>query len=247
MWRLQQIDGDEVRLFREKAFVICRQGLNGDCRAELERLSQAYETAARDQASSAGKSWGDCGLQNEKVLAATSVVIPEVQQIVDGLGLAQTWSKMIHSLAYPQLAYSFQAKETGIALGQHTDGADGDGVGQKVVGQYEVLLGALIGDVPNKTSGAFLYWPGSHAEGHKSLKSNPDAVLWDAIRQIPNTDTEPEAFTGIAGDVILVHRLLKHATARRLEEGARRMVFFRLGHRLLDDGVKVSASTFGDL
>lgn len=228
--------------FRSEGFVVVRNGLTQAGLEELLRLSRLHE--ARAMPTVRGRSWGECQLKYLDELRAIDFVTPGLRREIEGIGFAKPWQVLAQDFAHPHLTYSFQTTASGVAFEQHTDGAP---KGVTSVAQPELIMGALLEDVPSPECGPFLYWPGSHLDAIDHLQGSQHSLLVDRVRTIPPADGPPRPFLGRAGDAIICHRLLRHGTAARTAGGVRRMAFFRLGNEFLAEGARVGDTAFARL
>lgn len=229
--------------FRSEGFVVFESGVTDAGFKELHRLSTLHEAEAMPTI--AGRSWGECQLDGLEHLPAMDIVTSGVRQAIEGMGFSKPWQVLALDFAHPHLTYSFQTTASGTALGQHTDGLwppSGDRIAQS-----EFLLGVLLAPVPSSECGPYVYWPKSHLDAIDHLEQSPESVLADRFRSIPPAVGTPTPFLGRAGDVILVHRLLRHGTVTRTASGVRRMAFFRPGHEFLAAGARVCDTSFARL
>jgi Phytanoyl-CoA dioxygenase (PhyH) len=207
--------------FQRDGFQIFEGGLTSHAVTILTDLSYKHEAAVR----ASNRPWGEIGRFEEPTLNAIEVFTDPVKESI----LANTdygWGRLTSSIAYPQLTYSFQTDEVGLALVQHVDGAAD---GPEEATECEILAGALLSSVASEADGAFVLWPASHISSRNYLLNHLQMPAWNAIRTIPKDSSRPQPFVGQIGDVILVHRLLQHGTATRSTPGVRRMAFIRLG------------------
>ena len=226
--------------FRANGFTVFENGLTGAGLDELSRLSRLHEAAATPTI--AGRSWGESQLDHIGHLAAMDVVTPAVRQAIGEIGFGKPWPVLASDFARPHLTYSFQADcsrsdVSGLALNQHTDGLWPPTSDR--IALPEFLLGALLEPVSSVDGGPYVFWPKSHLDAIDHLERSPDSVLAHRFPTIPPGAGMPTPFLGRAGDVIVVHRLMRHGTAVRTSPGVRRMAFFRLGHEFLAAGTRV--------
>jgi hypothetical protein len=207
--------------FERGGFQKLESGVTPDALTLLAGLSQKHEA----EASANAAPWGQKGRFEEPELRRITVFTDPVEQaLLKNSGCAR--DKLFSSIAWPQMAYSFQTDQNGLALLQHIDGAED---GPKTAAEYEILVGVLLSNVVSMADGAFVLWPGTHYSGREFMKQHPRMPAWNAIREIPKATSRPKPFLGSVGDVILMHRLVQHGTAARSTPGVRRMAFFRLG------------------
>jgi hypothetical protein len=229
--------------FRSEGFVVFRNGVTDIGLKELHRLSKAREAEAIPTI--AGRSWGECQLKYLDDLRAIDIAGSALKRKIEDIGFAKPWQVLASDFAHPHLTYCFQAgARPGLALEQHTDGAP---KGADCVAQPELLMGALLEDVPSPECGPYVYWPKSHLHAIDHLERAPESLLVDRVRSIPPSGGTPSSFLGCAGDVIVAHRLLRHGTASRSSSGVRRMAFFRLGNEFLPVGARVGDTSFARL
>jgi hypothetical protein len=228
--------------FRSDGFIVFENGLTGAGFDELSRLSRLHEAEATPTI--AGRSWGECQLDHIEHLPAMDIVTSGLRQAIEEIGFGKPWPVLALDFARPHLTYSFQTGTgvSGLALNQHTDGLWPPTADH--VAQSEFLMGVLLGPVSSFDCGPYVFWPNSHLDAIDHLDRSPESVLADRFRTIPPGAGRPTPFLGHAGDVIVVHRLLRHGTAARTSPGVRRMAFFRLGHEFLAARARVGDTSF---
>jgi hypothetical protein len=112
----------------------------------------------------------------------------------------------------------------------HLDGmpSEHNGVPKNTYHNFTMLLGVILSDVPEPNSGNFTVWPGSHLSYEKYFKEHGSDVLLNGLPQVELR--EPVQITGQAGDIILCHYQIAHASNVNLSPNIRYACYFRLKH-----------------
>ncbi len=129
-----------------------------------------------------------------------------------------------------QIAMRFPSLDEPGKARPHLDGmySPNNGVPEGTIGNFTMLLGVLLSDVPQSLMGNLTAWPGTHRlyEGY-FREHGPQSLL----QGMPPVEMPaPEAITGKAGDVVLVHYQVAHGVGPNVSPHTRYMVFFRLSH-----------------
>lgn len=229
--------------FRRHGYAVFRNGLSAAGLRELQALSHRHEAGSRPDTA---RSWGEHQLLDVSTPPPADMLTAEAKAWIGSLGFAAPWCDLEPDMAHGQLTYSFFTdRPDTLALREHTDGLwppDSDRVARN-----EFLLGAILEDVTSPADGPYVCWPGSHLQAIDHLEKQWTADVADGFRTLPQCEGTPTPILGGAGDVVVAHRLLRHGTAPRSRPGVRRMVFFRLGHRMLPAGTRVGDSAMTQL
>lgn len=112
----------------------------------------------------------------------------------------------------------------------HLDGlyAPHNGVPPGMIGNFTVLCGVLLSDVPEPFMGNFSAWPGTHRAFEKYFQERGTEKFLDGVPPIELP--QPQQFTGRAGDAILCHYQVGHGIAANISPFIRYAVFFRIHH-----------------
>ena len=113
----------------------------------------------------------------------------------------------------------------------HLDGmaSPNNGVEPRTFGNFSLLLGVLLTDLPQHFMGNFCVWPGSHLMYERYFQENGVEKFTDGTPQIKLPP--PQQIIGKAGDAILCHYQLGHCAAVSVSSQIRAAVFFRIEHR----------------
>ena len=96
------------------------------------------------------------------------------------------------------------------------------------IGNFTMLLGVLLSDVPAPLMGNLTVWPGTHQLYEDVFPGARPAVLLQGMP--PVEMPAPDPVTGRAGDVVLVHYQVAHGVGPNVSPHTRYMIFFRLSH-----------------
>lgn len=115
--------------------------------------------------------------------------------------------------------------------GPHLDGmsSPSNGVAPGTIGNFSMLIGVLLSDLPEPNAGNFTVWPGTHRATAKYFEEHgADAFL----EGMPKIDLpQPVQITGQAGDVVFCHYQLGHGITPNSSSNIRYAIFFRLKHK----------------
>ena len=127
------------------------------------------------------------------------------------------------ALRFPSLDEPGQARP-------HLDGmySPTNGVQEGTVGNFTMLLGVLLSDVPVPLMGNLHVWPGTHRLYEEYFREHSPQSLLQGMPPVEMPD--PVAVTGRAGDVVLVHYQVAHGVGPNVSPHTRCMIFFRLSH-----------------
>ena len=129
-----------------------------------------------------------------------------------------------------QIALRFPSVDEPSPARPHLDGmySPTNGVKEGTIGNFTMLLGVLLSDVPAPLMGNLTVWPGTHRLYEDYFREHSPQSL---LKGMPPVEMpEPLAVTGKAGDVVLVHYQLAHGVGSNVSPHTRYMVFFRLSH-----------------
>lgn len=97
---------------------------------------------------------------------------------------------------------------------------------------FTILLGVLLGDVPEPMSGNLTVFPGGHlALQNHFRKEGTQAILNEGDKGIPRDRlalAPPHQIRGKAGDIVLAHYCMPHTVAPNVSPNIRYAVYFRL-------------------
>lgn len=165
-------------------------------------------------------------LTNTAIIANLVNKTPALQlaESVIGEGMIQPVSGGQIALRFPSLM------DPPKPAGHHLDGlpSEHNGVPKNTYGNFTMLLGVILSDVPQPNSGNFTVWPGSHLIYEKHFKEyGPDVLLGG----MPKVDLpEPVQITGKAGDIVLCHYQVAHASNVNISPNVRYACYYRLNH-----------------
>jgi hypothetical protein len=113
----------------------------------------------------------------------------------------------------------------------HIDGmyTPQNGVPKGSVLSFTLLAGVMLSDVPHADMGNLVVWPGTHRLHEQWFREQGPRALLEGMPKIALP--APVPVTGRAGDVVLCHYQLAHATSRNTSPHIRYAVYFRLKHR----------------
>jgi Phytanoyl-CoA dioxygenase (PhyH). len=120
-------------------------------------------------------------------------------------------------------------------LQPHLDGMyfPGNGVKEGTIGNFTLLMGILLSDLPETDAGNFTVWPGTHLQCADYFRKHGAESLLEGM---PKIDwPEPVQITGKEGDVILAHYLLGHSAGHNDSPNIRYAAFFRLIDRRIKE------------
>lgn len=130
-----------------------------------------------------------------------------------------------------QIALRFPSlQEPSGRIGCHLDGmySPNNGVLEGTIGNFTMLLGVMLSDVPGPFAGNFTAWPGTHRLYEAYFREHGPQSL---LNGMPPVDLPaPEQITGRAGDIVLCHYQIAHGVAPNASPHVRYMIFFRLNH-----------------
>lgn len=129
-----------------------------------------------------------------------------------------------------QIALRFPSRDEPGRAGPHLDGmySPTNGVPEGTIGNFTMLLGILLSDVPAPLMGNLHVWPGTHRLYEEYFQEHGPQSLLQGMP--PVEMPTPEPVTGHAGDVVLVHYQVAHGVGPNVSPHTRYMVFFRLSH-----------------
>lgn len=129
-----------------------------------------------------------------------------------------------------QIALRFPSRDEPGKARPHLDGMHSptNGVPAGTIGNFTMLLGVFLSDVPQPLMGNFTVWPGTHHLYEQYFREHGPQSLLNGLP--PVEMPEPEAILGRAGDVVLVHYQLAHSVGPNVSPQVRYTVFFRLSH-----------------
>ena len=127
------------------------------------------------------------------------------------------------ALRFPSLGEPGQARP-------HLDGmySPTNGVQEGTIGNFTMLLGILLSDVPTPLMGNLTVWPGTHRLYESYFREHGPQSLLQGLP--PVEIPAPAPVIGRAGDVVLVHYQLAHGVGPNVSPYTRAMIFFRLSH-----------------
>ncbi len=117
-----------------------------------------------------------------------------------------------------------------LALKQSTDG------GNPVFPRFDLLAGVYLTDAPDESDGGLWVWPGSHRLAEATLRGSGTPCerlthLWDEVN--PRL-AEPHCIRGNAGDVLLIHPYLVHASGRNTNPHLAGRMYLRFSGKAAD-------------
>lgn len=115
----------------------------------------------------------------------------------------------------------------------HIDGIGGGNNGTakgKYIRSFTLFAVVYLADVPDRESGNFTVWPGSHRELQAYFRDVGHEVLSQGVPHIHHAQ-DPVMLTGKAGDVVLAHHLMQHEGGYNLSPNVRHALISRLRHR----------------
>lgn len=112
----------------------------------------------------------------------------------------------------------------------HLDGmpSPNNGVAPGTLGNFTMLVGVMLNDLPVAGMGNFTVWPGTHRLFETYFREHGPEDLQHGMPKIEYP--QPAPVTGQAGDVVLVHYQTAHGASPNGSPHPRYMVFFRLRH-----------------
>lgn len=127
-----------------------------------------------------------------------------------------------------QIALRFPSLGEPTPARPHLDGmySPTNGVPEGTIGNFTMLLGIFLSDVPQTDMGNFHAWPGTHRLYEQYFREHGPQSLLSGLPPVPLP--EPEAITGHAGDVVLVHYQTAHGVGANVLPYVRYTIFFRL-------------------
>ena len=130
-----------------------------------------------------------------------------------------------------QIALRFPSLDEPGRARPHLDGmySPTNGVQEGTIGNFTMLLGILLSDVPAPLMGNLHVWPGTHKLYEAYFREHGPQSLLQGMP--PVEMPTPEAVMGKAGDVVLVHYQVAHGVGPNVSPHTRYMIFFRLSHR----------------
>lgn len=166
---------------------------------------------------------------------------PELQtssRIADLLNRTPAWSLAesvigpgkIKPVSAGQIALRFPALGEPGEARPHLDGmySPTNGVKEGTIGNFTMLVGILLSDVPTAQMGNLTVWPGTHALYQDYFREHGPQSLLKGLP--PVAMPEPEAIIGSAGDIVLTHYQVAHGVGPNISPFIRYAVFFRLSH-----------------
>ncbi len=129
-----------------------------------------------------------------------------------------------------QIALRFPSRDEPGQARPHLDGmySPHNGVPEGTIGNFTMLLGVMLSDVPAPLMGNLMVWPGTHKLYEAYFREHGPQSL---LQGMPPVELPaPEPVTGHAGDVVLVHYQLAHGVGPNVSPHTRYMIFFRLSH-----------------
>jgi hypothetical protein len=129
-----------------------------------------------------------------------------------------------------QIALRFPALGEPKPARPHLDGmhSPDNGVPAGTIGNFTMLLGVLLSDVPRPEMGNLTVWPGTHRLYEDYFRAHGPQSLLQGMPPVEMPDPEP--VTGRAGDAVLVHYQVAHGVGPNVSPHVRYTVFFRLSH-----------------
>jgi len=129
-----------------------------------------------------------------------------------------------------QIALRFPSFDPPREFRPHLDGmySPTNGVKEGTIGNFTALVGVFLSDIPERYSGNFTYWPGTHTKYEEYFRQHGPQSLLDGLPPIEMP--EPVQFTGQAGDAAFVHYQIGHSIASNSSPNIRYAIFFRLHH-----------------
>lgn len=129
-----------------------------------------------------------------------------------------------------QVALRFPSRSEPGRAGPHLDGmySPNNGVPEGTIGNFTMLLGVLLSDVPAPLMGNLTVWPGTHTLYEGYFREHGPQSLLQGMPPVEMPTAEP--VTGRAGDVVLVHYQVAHGVGPNVSPHTRYMIFFRLSH-----------------
>jgi len=115
--------------------------------------------------------------------------------------------------------------------GPHLDGMSSptNGVSPGTIGNFSMLVGVLLSDLPEPNSGNFTVWPGTHRSTAKYFEEHGADAFLEGMPKIEMP--EPVQIMGKAGDVVLCHYQVAHGITANSSPNIRYAIFFRLKHK----------------
>lgn len=136
----------------------------------------------------------------------------------------------IRPVASGQIALRFPSMEPASAPHAHIDGmyTPTNGVKKGTIGNFTMLVGVLLSDLPGPDAGNLAVWPGTHRTFETYFREHGPQALLEGM---PKVDLpEPVQITGRAGDAVLCHYQLAHGIAGNASPHVRYAIYFRLWH-----------------
>jgi hypothetical protein len=129
-----------------------------------------------------------------------------------------------------QIALRFPSLGEPAPARPHLDGmySPTNGVPEGTIGNFTMLLGIFLSDVPHAGMGNLHVWPGTHRLYEQYFRDHGPQSLLQGLP--PVAMPEPEAMTGRAGDAVLVHYQTAHGVGPNISPYVRYTIFFRLHH-----------------
>jgi hypothetical protein len=129
-----------------------------------------------------------------------------------------------------QIALRFPSLGEPAPARPHLDGmySPTNGVPEGTIGNFTMLLGIFLSDVPQAGMGNLHVWPGTHRLYEQYFRDHGPQSLLQGLP--PVAMPEPEAMIGRAGDAVLVHYQTAHGVGPNVSPSVRYTIFFRLHH-----------------
>jgi hypothetical protein len=130
-----------------------------------------------------------------------------------------------------QIALRFPSPGPERAPVPHLDGmhTPTNGVPAGTIGNFTMLVGVFLSEVPKPFCGNFSVWPGTHHQYETYFREHGPQSLLDSMPPIELP--EPHQVVAKPGDAVLVHYQLAHAAAlNTASPHIRYALFFRLTH-----------------
>ena len=114
--------------------------------------------------------------------------------------------------------------------GGHVDGmhTPTNGVPKGTIGNFSMLVGVLLSDLPAPFCGNFTVFPGTHHQFEKYWQEQGAESLLEGMPKVQMP--EPLQIIGKAGDIVLAHWATAHGAAVNVSPHVRYACFFRLKH-----------------
>jgi len=141
-----------------------------------------------------------------------------------------------------QIALRFPILETPKTHAPHLDGmySPNNGVPAGTIGNFTLLVGVFLSDLPEINSGNFTLWPGTHRLFETYFREHGPQSL---LNGMPPVDMPaPVQVTAQPGDAVLCHYQLAHTITSNGSPNIRYAIFFRL-KRVNHESVKWDCMT----